>query len=55
MYRDSKSQQKLEVEIMRCTEKIKLIEEVFERFHNEDEDMDCIDVCMAIEQILARK
>ena len=41
---------------MNCNEKIRMIEQVFEEYHNQDDeyDMDAIDVCMRIEQILKR-
>lgn len=39
---------------MNDSEKIKAIKYIFDEFHNGDDDLDTIDVCIRIEEILRR-
>lgn len=39
---------------MNDTEKIRAIKEIFDIFHNGEDDLDTIDVCMRVEAILER-
>ena len=39
---------------MNDSEKVKKIKRIFDEFHNSDDDIDTIDVCIAVERIIKK-